>query len=215
MMRFARQPDDRSFPELLAAYADGELDPAERARVEAWLVDHPEAHATLDAQQKLSRHNRRLWQADSSRAPSEVSWSRLFSRIHQALATPPQQSVNGPATARRPYRAPVLAIVSTAAAALLAVTLLRPTTPPGPPVGLPEEDAWAVATDDDVEIVGIQDGDTNRLVVGRPPLTGPIVLVSTNDVVFDKVVEDTDGMMPQMPPPGASVPMIVAPLAGH
>ena len=36
-----RLPQHR-WPHLLAAYADGELDAAGRARVEAWLAAHPE-----------------------------------------------------------------------------------------------------------------------------------------------------------------------------
>jgi anti-sigma factor RsiW len=211
---FSDRSRERPFPELLAAYVDGELDPAGRARVEAWLADHPAALAKLEAQHKLSRRNRRLWQASTAPAPSEASWSRLYSRMQKALAAPPRP-VGAPAAAQRPRGFRILAVVSTAAAALLAVALIRPDLPPSTPTSLPADEAWAVASDDDIEIVGIQDSDTDRLVVGRPPLTGPIVLASVSDVVFDKVAPDTDGMMPQMPPPGASVPMIVAPIAGH
>src|SRR5437764_4714017 len=86
MMGFDDRPPD--LPELLAAYADGELDAAGRARVEAWLADHPEARAELEAQRKLSRRNQRLWQASAGPSPGEVGWSRLFARVHQALSAP-------------------------------------------------------------------------------------------------------------------------------
>ena len=42
-----RTPDDLP-PELLAAYADGELGPHARDRVERWLADHPEAREIVD-----------------------------------------------------------------------------------------------------------------------------------------------------------------------
>jgi hypothetical protein len=200
----------RPFPEILAAYVDGELDAAGRARVEAWLAQHPEAAAELEAQREWSRRNRRLWLSSAGPQPSDASWSRLFTRLQHALATPPAR----PIVHRWYSRGRAAAVMATAAAVLLAVVLLRPTSPPDPSAGLPLEDAWAVATDDDIDIVGIQDADTGFLVVGRPPLTGPIVLVSMNDVAIEKAMEDTDGMKPQMPRPGASVPMIVAPL-GH
>jgi hypothetical protein len=208
MTWFRNRSNERPFPELLAAYADGELDAAGRARVEAWLVDHPEARTALEAQRKLSRRNHRLWQSSAGPAPGEASWSRLFARVHQALSAPP------PAT-RRTHRFPYLVPLAAAAAVLLTVTLLKPTLPTDPRSGLPVEDAWVMAGDDDIEIVGILDADADRLVVGRPPLTGQIVLASVNDVTFVNVAEDTDGMKPQMPPPGATVPMVVAPLAGH
>jgi anti-sigma factor RsiW len=51
--------DGEQWPARLMAYADGELEPGERARVAAWLADHPEAAAELDALGRLER----LWQA--------------------------------------------------------------------------------------------------------------------------------------------------------
>jgi len=44
-MGFGHQPRRPEFPELLAAYADGELDATGRAAVEAWLTEPPEAAA--------------------------------------------------------------------------------------------------------------------------------------------------------------------------
>src|SRR5262249_58779212 len=79
----------RPFPELLAAYADGELDAAGRARVEAWLAEHPEARAELENQRKLSRSNSKLWHASGPQSPGERSWSRLFRRVHMALKSRP------------------------------------------------------------------------------------------------------------------------------
>jgi hypothetical protein len=210
MTRFGDRPHDRPFLELLAAYVDGELDAAGRARVEAWLAEHPEARAELETQQRLSRRNQRLWQASAGPSPSEASWSRLVAHVQQALTAPP-----GPPAPRRPRLLRILAPLTTAAAAVLAVVFLRPLTPPAPPTPSTPDEVWAVATDDDVEIVGIQGADFDRLVVGRSPLPDQIVLATANDVAFEKVTPDTDGMMPKMPPPGATVPMIVVPMAGR
>jgi hypothetical protein len=57
-------------PRLLAAYADGEVTPEERARIEAWLTDHPEAAAEVDAQRSLAR----LYEETPPPAPSEEEW---------------------------------------------------------------------------------------------------------------------------------------------
>ena len=80
MMGFNDRFRNRPFPELLAAYADGELDAAGRAHVEAWLAEHPEAHAELETQRNLSRKHGRLWQTSASASPGEKSWSRLLVR---------------------------------------------------------------------------------------------------------------------------------------
>ena len=79
--------------------------------------------------------------------------------------------------------------------------LLRPAANGPPPAG-PAEAAWAVAGEHDVEVVSMWDADADRLVVGQPPVSKPIVLALAGDVTFEKVQADTDGMMPQMPPPG-------------
>jgi hypothetical protein len=218
---FGHRPHERPFPQLLAAYVDGELDEAGRARVEAFLADHPEARADLDELKRLSRGNRKLWQASAGPSPSEASWARLFARVQQALTAPPRPAAAGtapaPAAARPPRVRRLPALLAAAAFVLLAFALLRPNAPtdtrPVPDV----EEPWAVATADDVDIVSIRGADTDLLVIGRPPLPADtqIVLATPNDVAFEKVAPDTDGMMPQMPPPGSTVAMIVVPMAGR
>jgi anti-sigma factor RsiW len=214
MMGFGSHHRDRSFPELLAAYADGELDAAARARVETWLAEHPEARAELETQRRLSRRNQRLWQASAGPAPSETSWARLFEKVQGALPTP-VGPVSPAARGRRILRfaAPVLAA---AAAAVLGVLLLKSPTNPGAATDPADEQPLAVATDGDIEIVSIQEADTDRLVVGVPPLRDPIKLASANDVELVKVEKDTDGMMPQVQMnAGPNAPMIIAPIAGR
>jgi len=211
MMGFGHNHRDR-FQEQLAAYADGELDAAGRARVEAWLAEHPEARVELEALRRLSRRNQKLWVASSGPTPSEASWARLFTRVQHALARPGADPVAAPPPARRPRRLGLM--VSLAAAAAVAVAVFVP--PPPTPVGPADEEAYAVASDDDVEIVSIQDADAQLLVVGLPPLPGPIVLASANDVTLDKVEQDSDGMKPKiLMEPGPVAPMIIAPMAGR
>ena len=56
---------ERRWPRLLAAYADGELDAAGRARVEAWLAANPDARADLEAQRRLGPRGP-LWEASAA-----------------------------------------------------------------------------------------------------------------------------------------------------
>jgi anti-sigma factor RsiW len=212
MMGFGHNRRNRSCPELLAAYVDGELDPVARARVEAWLAEYPEARAELETQHRLSRRNQKLWNATAGPSPSEASWARLFHKVHGALNTRAEPAATRP---RRRW-VPVAAFAAAAAAVIFGVLLLRPPVGGGRVSPADDEPAWAVASDADIEIVSIQDADADRLVVGELPLRGPVQLAAASDVELVKVEKDTDGMMPlvQMNA-GPNAPMIVAPLAGR
>jgi anti-sigma factor RsiW len=209
MTWFSDRYRDRPFPELLAAYADGELDAAGRDRVEAWLAEHPEDRAELENQRTLSRSNSELWQSSAPASPGERSWSRLFARVHTALKNP-EPALR---TSRFRYGA---AILATAAAALFAVGLFRPGEQ-APVVPSPDADETALVFADaaDVDIQSIQDADTELLVVGQPPLLGQVVLAAAGDIQLEKVTKDTDGMMPNPMASGPNVPMLCVPMAGR
>src|SRR5476649_1717459 len=81
---------DPRFPELLAAYADGELDAATRAEVERWLALNPDARSSLETQRQLSRHNRPFWRAATAANPGEATWTRVLGNVQDALDTPPR-----------------------------------------------------------------------------------------------------------------------------
>ena len=213
MIGFNDRYRDRPFPELLAAYADGELDAAGRARVEAWLADHPEARAELDNQRKLSRTNAKLWQSSSPASPGERSWSRLFVRVHTALTNRPATPELSRGMPRYRYAAAMLA---TAAAAVFAVGLFRPGEPvPVVPVPDGDETVLVMADPADIDIQSIQFADTELLVIGQPPLTGQVVLAAPGDIQLEKVAKDTDGMMPAPMAAGQNVPMLCVPIASR
>ena len=71
----APTPDDLP-RELLAAYADGELDGPSRDRVECWLADHPEGLGEVQSQRSFSPANAGLWDRARPPEPSEQEWAR-------------------------------------------------------------------------------------------------------------------------------------------
>src|SRR5947199_9164645 len=91
MMPSPRDPDGPR-PELLAAYADGELDPETRARVERWLAEHPEARDQLRAQRDLSPENWHLWQNAEPPAPSEDTWAAVRQSVEDGTRERPPPS---------------------------------------------------------------------------------------------------------------------------
>ncbi len=211
MIGFNDRYRNRPFPELLAAYADGELDAAGRARVEAWLAEHPEARAELENQRTLSRTNAALWKSSAPRSPGERSWSKIFHRVRMTLAHRP------PEPARHSLRfRPVLATLGVAAAVLFAIGLFRPGEPFPLPPSVGDDDTVLVMADAaDIDIQSIQYTDAELLVIGQPPLTGQVVLAAPGDIQLEKVAKDTDGMVPAPMASGPNVPMLCVPIASR
>jgi hypothetical protein len=195
-------------PEQLAAYADGELDTAARARVAAWLAEHGDAAAEVEALRRLDR----LWQQTPPPEPDDAEWAATLARIVA-------QRQRGSAAPRRRIAGLLAALGLTAAAAVAAAMLLHPSAAPVQnPQPAPRSlvKVSPAVADGDVEIVSIDAADLGCLVVGEPPLRGPMVLVAAGDIVLDRMEPDpVDGMIPprsSMNMNNPDGPMIVAPL---
>lgn len=203
-------PDDLP-PEYLAAYADGELDPRARARVELWLTDHPEARELLDDQDALGPRNADFWQAVSPPQPSRRAWDEALGRIRKRT----RRSV----TRRWLPWVGSLALAATATAATLSFVL-----PPAPAVDPDQsavlvpaaEEPIAMASADEVRIISLPESAAHLLVVGEHPLRDTLVILARADEIeFFGVNTDPDGRFPEMPVEIApeDVPMIWAPKA--
>ena len=68
-------------------------------------------------------------------------------------------------------------------------------------------------TEDDVEILSLQEADAGLLVVGAPPVAGRLTLASAADVNLIGVEAGDDGTLPhaQWPDVAGDAPMVVAP----
>lgn len=88
-------------------------------------------------------------------------------------------------------------VVASAAAVAGFLVLQQPTAPEvaqmpapaEPPVVIP----FAVASDNDVEILSMDAADADALVVGEAPMHGPVVLAGPGDVIVDSLLPD-EGM---------------------
>jgi anti-sigma factor RsiW len=191
-------PDEGPTPEQLVAYADGELGPDAQARVEAWLLAHPEARAEVDAHRRLLR----LWEATSPEAPSPDRWSAALSRIEAGLARQGPDERRHP-RGRWPFR--LIAGLVAAAAAVVGVLVARPwltgrpandpppvvkkAERPASDVVLDPEDAgsepWAVvsASEVDVEITIRHDDDANAVVMVGGPLMPTFGVAAPEDSI--------------------------------
>jgi hypothetical protein len=212
MMGFG-QRHDRPFPEILAAYADGELDAAARARVEAWLAAHPSARSALDSQLRLSPRNRKFWRAAAAPNPGAANWARVLDQVQGALDAP----VRPAQLQRRPWQARYwVPAVATAAAALYLSLSGTGSAPIDSSVAPATAEAFVMAKDADIDIISMDDSDAKAVVIGQRPLSGVVVLAALGDVEFRAVQKDSPGMMPKVQMNDAGLaPMIIAPVAGR
>ncbi len=186
-------------PEQWAAYADGELDPAQQSEVEAWLAHHPEAVAEVEAQRRLAR----IWHATKPPEPPDSQWGPVLTRVQMG------SRVRRPT--KRRWLPWTLAPLAGAAAVLIALTWNRTENPVDTTRIEPSELLEVVATND-VEIVSLHASDRVRLVVGTPPVNGPLELIATGDVEVESIEPAGDGTiaLAEMAD-GSAAPMIVAP----
>jgi len=202
-------------PQQLAAYADGELDPATRARIADWLARNADEAADVERQRLADR----LCRAVSPPEPSQPAWDAVLQRIDKEtqIIRAAQRPAGIDAPRRRLLRSPTLWMGMATAAALLLALLFRPAADPRQPNPAPVlVKAFPAASDGDVEIISLDAGDARTLVVGEPPFAGLVVLAGPGEVFLEKIEPDeSDGMMPQKinMNDGSGTPMIVAPLA--
>jgi hypothetical protein len=190
-------------PETLAAYVDGELTPGERSVVERWLRDRPEARAELDAHQRLNG----AWQASRPGEPDEATWSMTLAGIANRLPVPigklPRQRI--------PLRWLAGVAAAAAVAALVWIFVSKPRQPELPSPQRPleiVENPLPIASPDDVVITSVWGPDEELLLVGHPPLRGPMTLADPGDVQLEEKTPVPDTEIKFKEEPGAT-PMIV------
>jgi hypothetical protein len=109
-----------------------------------------------------------------------------------------------------------VAALLVAAAVLLGVLLNRPGTPgPGPAPGGPQPglEPLEVVGADEVVIEEMDAADVPLLVVGEPPVSGPLVLAGQGEVVIDSLESfPVHDRKPYLHAPRDGSPMLVAPL---
>ncbi|HEV3437018.1 MAG TPA: hypothetical protein VG122_06650 [Gemmata sp.] len=210
-------PPDEFSEEILAAYADGELDAVDRIRVEQWLADHPEMMDELRVQRELSASNVALWDAVEPPEPNAATWAVVRQEIEAELC--PLGSASGDQS--RTHRVAgwllgSLAISGVAAAigwVAFASTLRQPAIENHQPTELvrkpetgPEVEiaptprivsdspdllaAFAVlpmSTDDDVILDRVPGLCDGCLPIGRHPVPGMLMLASVDDVHLEEV----------------------------
>jgi hypothetical protein len=206
-MNDARDPHWQPDPQLLAAFFDGELEGRcnsgeLRARIEAWLEEHPEAaQAPAQLQQ--------LWLDTTPATPTAAAWNQALDQIDARRRLPSPR--------RRPWFA--AGIAAACIALFVGFGVWRLSTPADvkvvvvvPPVKTDDDvEVFPVATADEVIVLHIEGRDTNILAVGSLPVAGVLELASPGDVrVFHARPDATGRMAATVHQDGPRAPMIWA-----
>jgi hypothetical protein len=201
-------PDGPSQEELMA-FADGELAPARRDEVAAWLEHHPDGRSEVEEFQRLTA----LWQRYLPPEPAPAAWESALVRIETA------HPIRPPVSPRRARRAIWVSTGLAAAAVLGSVMLGRslwvnpggppPEEGPNQPLVLAEE-PFPVAEASEITILSMELKDARDAdsLVGHPPVLANMEFAGRDDVqLLDAAWHD--GRKAQMRDEG-NVPMIVA-----
>lgn len=198
-----------SWNEILAAYADGELEGRDdlaplKERVEDWLTQHPEAEAELEQLRQLKQ----VWQETTPPSPAPSVWQRML----RELARPSRPSPTPTQSAWPRFAVFAAALAACVALGLILRSARQPEVVPSPqPVPLSDEAPFAVAAVHEVEILDVDGADTPTLIVGELPLQGPLVLAAPGDITVTSVRPAArDNMVPEVNLQGPGRPMIWA-----
>jgi anti-sigma factor RsiW len=209
----------RTWQQLLAAYADGELSDEERTVVDNWLHAHPELAVELEAQRPFSGTNRSVWQVAVPNLPDEARWNAVLRNVKAGIGIgPAEQTHSGSRFAKLRRTWPILLavpVIAAAAAILLALAPLwrPPTTPPVRNGDDNSESVYSVASQQDVDIISVRPADWQHVIVGESPLSEKVVFASAADVNVHGLQPDWDGMTPRVQSGANSgMPMVIAPL---
>jgi hypothetical protein len=175
----------------------------------------PESPADVEEQRRLAR----LFAQAAPPEPDADAWAEVLARIEAAVPSP----AAGPKRSGSVGRLALWLAVGTAAAGIVLALGLqwhRIVAPPRQPEPLPvqaqtdpEEEAFAVAGAGEVTVISMDALDMGALVVGRPPVDGPLVLAAPGDVRVHRMEpHHADGMVPDLHLPANGTPMVVSPL---
>jgi len=187
-------------PELLAAYADGELSSYDRTRVERWLAENPDAHESLENQEVIGPGNVELWGLAAPPPPSLADWIATREQIGSQLRVAHRVRLVG--------WAGTIGLLATAAILILVLPgpqpnganpELRPVFNGPVPAGAIDDEPYPMASASDVLIITLPESAAGLLVVGEHPLADSLLsFAKVGEVQFHAVGSDLAGRFPEV-----------------
>lgn len=180
-------------PELLAAYADGELPPDLADRVSRMLENDPVAESLVGDQLSLSPANDEWLRDTAVPMPSPREWADCLAGVRKELSV---------ARSVRRRLAPVLAGCAVAAGLLLTVwgAMRNDFAPLG--FVLPDDDdddALVLASHDEIEILGMPESAVPLLLAGRHPWMDDLIRARGHELELIGIGSDEHSGFPADP----------------
>lgn len=201
-------------PELLAAYADGELSTEDRLRVERWLAESHEAGEFLETQEAMGPGNADLWDPVCPPSPSADDWIATRECIGQKMRLANRMRWAG--------WAGTFGVFATTATLMFVLpapqnNCIDPEPPfgcEGFPVESIDDEPYPMASSADVQIISLPESAANLLVVGEHPLRDSFLpFARMSEVHFHNIGTDLAGRFPEVMNDAAEdvLPMLWAP----
>jgi anti-sigma factor RsiW len=208
------QPDSQ----VLGAYFDGEMEGRDdladlRARLEAWLEQHPDARTQWAEHQALMH----AWLDTTPQEPDAAIWRKVLDRIDAESRRPAAPTVRRSRRRIGVIAAGIALLVGVAYVAMQddsSPTVKNETVAVAPPdKALDDDDAvFPVATAGEIVVSYIEGADTHAIAVGQLPVHGPLELAESGDVHVVAIRSDAESRMrPQVRQDGPSRPMVWMP----
>lgn len=208
---------DEFWPEILAAYADGELDPRTAQAVRKRLSVDPTARRALEAQVAFSPSHRAAWQVVEPDLPEPEQWSAVWRQIERSVSSGPgiDRSRRGTTWFRRGLMGVLLAVPTTVVAAAVMAVCVPQLAPPGKEQGPAPAPAvvevFAVADPTDVNLLSVRDADLPQFVVGVPPVFSDLPLISNRNVRLEEIPNEWELNVDSSKPEDDHAPLILMP----
>ncbi len=208
--------NDFAWPEILAAFADGELDASTADMVRRRIREDKMAQVELEGQLAFSACHQIAWQRVQPELPQERQWTALWRAIDRELSTAAVANRDRRRTPwfRRGLLGLLITVPTTVVAAAVMAVCLPHSPPPMPTDGWSSEmvaEVFRAAEMTDIHLLSVRDADVAQFVVGVAPLETDLPLVNSQDVRLEEAPVTWDPVESGLKPDEAGAPLILTP----
>jgi hypothetical protein len=204
--------ESRTWPEILAAYVDGELDESTAAEVANRLQFNSAFGPTLEGQAALSPKNHDFWRRVEPPSVHPLQWAKVWQTIDQRVAIERNKVLwRRSRWFRRGLLGAVLAVTASAAASMMAFGVSHPTCSHRPQVSEPTTEVFAVIDPAQINILSAKDDDLPRIHVHNAIIVDDLPLISRRHVRLEPGNMEWDDVSDTSDDGNHNAPMILVP----
>lgn len=204
----------KPWPEVLAAFADNELDPTTAAEVARRLPLDLQARQELADQAFWSPENRDLWHRLKPPEVRPVQWAMVWRLIDQGVSAAQGNVIRRPHSTwwRRWMFGALVAASASAAATVMAFCLPQPpcTTRPAH-VNSPADEVFSIIDPAHVAIWSVHDADVPQILAGTLTMADDLPLIQQRNVRLHADTTNWESFTETNDQEDKDAPLILAP----